>query len=537
MAYSQSWLEDPDAIRGILVEVYTAAWSGSAWVEVPVYVSNIGYITTDALTVFNPVITGGAQFSETLSLDGSTSMSFGDIQIDNTSGGYDEVLDSTKYVWVNRPIKVYLGDPRWICANLAAIRTTFELVFDGVVADVDSKSRETLNIRVRDKLERLNTPLTEDTLGTYGSWGSGQTNQESIKPLIFGEVFNIEPLYVDPANLEYMFNNGNSELVIELRDNGVPIYTHNGTSVTLNDGNTIYTSTGKIRLGRALAGTLTMSAQGVKNSIDLSSYNSTYSAYCGTGALVSGTYSNNIANLIALIVTQYGKSTTRLSAPDLDLVNLAAFASSNTQSVGTSITDRSNTLTVCQELATSIGAQLFMTRKGQLQLLRLGVPTTDASVTITDRDILHHSLSISNKVEVTAATTLSYCKNWTLQSSLLTMIPEQHKTMFANDTVPKTVEDPTVKTLYKLDALPVVKDTMLIIGSEATTEATRLNNYFKTPRKVYKFTGFPKLMSLKLGQPVVLQHNRFGLSSGVSGQVISLAPNWLTSTIEIEVIV
>lgn len=527
----QAFLIDPDAIRGILVEIYVGTYTG-AWTEVPVYVSNIPYSTTDGLVVFNPVVTGGVQFSENISLDGSISMSFGDVQIDNSSGGYDFTLDSSTYVWVNRPIKIYVGDVRQISANRAAIDTKFELIFNGVVADVDSKTRETLNIRVRDKLERLNTPITEETLGTYGSWGSGQTNQESIKPLIFGEVFNIEPLYTDPSNLEYMFNNGNSELVIELRDNGVPIYTHNGTSVTLNDGNTIYTSTGKVRLGHPLVGTLTMSAQGVKNSINLS-----------TGALVSGTYSNNIANLIALITTQYGKASTRLTSSDLDLLNLAAFASTNTQAVGTYVTDKANTLAVCQELASSIGAHLFMTRKGTLQLLRLGVPTSDTPINITDIDILHHSLSISNKIEVTAAVTLNYCKNWSVQTGLVTMIPPQHKLIFADDTRTKTLVDTTdvhgtsVKNLYKLDSVVTPKDTLLISSTDAYNEAVRLNTYFSTPKIVYKFTGFPRLMYLKLGQAVTLTHNRFGLSAGKTGQVISLSPNWLTSTIDVEVII
>lgn len=539
----RAFLADPNAIRGILVEIYRGTYDSGVWTDLPTYVSNIPYSTTDGSVVFNPVITGGIQFSESISLDGSIAMSFGDIQIDNSSGGYDFVLDSNTYVWVNRPIKVYVGDVRQVCTNRLAIDSNFELIFDGVVADVDSKSRETLNIRVRDKLERLNTPITEETLGNYGSWGSGQTNQESIKPLIFGEVFNISPLYIDPSYLEYMFNNGSSELVIEVRDNGIPIYTNNGTSVTLNNGNTIDTSTGTLRLGSTPAGTLTMSAQGVKKSVDLSSYNSTYSAYCGTGALVSGVYSNNIANLIALIVTQYGKVSTRLTAAELDLVNLAAFAIANTQAVGVYVTDKTNTLAVCQDLANSIGAHIFMTRKGKLQLLRLGVPTTDTSVTITDRDILHHSLSISNKVEVTAAVTLNYCKNWSVQNGLLTMIPSQHKLIFSDNVRTKTLTDSatvhgtSVKTLYKLNSVVAPKDTLLISSTDAYTEALRLNNYFSTPKIVYKFTGFASLMSLKLGQSVVLQHNRFGLETGKTGQVISLRPNWLTSTIEVEVII
>ena len=397
-----------------------------------------------------------------------------------------------------------------------------------MIADIDSSAREFINIKVRDKLERLNTPLTESTLGTYGTWAGGQSNQDTIKPIIFGEVFNIEPLLIDPSQIEYMFSNGSSELLIEIRDNGVPVYTNNGTGVILDasPANPIDLTTGKFKLSYKLAGTITISAQGVKNSINLTN-----------GSLVTGTYVNNIANLICLIATQYGKSTTRLTASDLDLTNLAAFAAANTQSVGVVVTDRTNALVVCQDLAASIGAQLFMTRKGKLQLLRIGVPTTDTSVTITDTDILHHSLSMSSKVEVVAATTLGSCKNWSVQTGLLTAIPQQHKDLFATEFISKTSIDTSVQSLYKLDAAPVSKDTLLLRSSEATTEASRLNTYYKTPKIIYKFTGLAKLMSLKLGQAVVLQHNRFNLVSGKTGQVISLSPNWLNSTIDVEVII
>lgn len=521
---TQTWLESQTAIRGIFVEVTVR--NVVTTTDITMYFSNVGYLTTDSLINYNPIIKGGVQFTESMSIDNSIGMSFGDIELNNPNGDLDDYLDSTKYIWVNKAIKVYLGDPFWTCANITAVHSNFELIFDGVVADIDAKSRESLNIKVRDKLERLNTVITEHTLGTYGTWGSGQTNQESIRPLIFGEVFNIEPLLIDPSVIEYMFNDGNSELVIEIRDNGVPLYTHNGTSVTYNSdiGNIVYISTGKIRLGHPLAGVLTISAQGIKNSINLS-----------TGALVSGTYSNNIANLIALIVTQYGKHP--LIAADLDLINLAAFAAANTQSVGTYITDKSNILTVCQELSSSIGAQLFMTRQGKLQLLRLGSYTVDTPVTITDTDILHHSLTVSSKSEVFAATKIGGCKNWTVQDNLLTLIPIEHKEFFKDDWLDKNTIDSSIQTLYDLNALPEQQDTALIISSEIQAEADRRNAYFKVPRIIYTFTGTAKLMTLKLGQQVTLDHNRFNLSGGKVGQVVSLSPNWLKSIIEVGVII
>jgi hypothetical protein len=624
---TQAWLEDQTSIRCLLVEITTL--NVSTGLETTFYLSNAGYTTTTADVVYLPYLTGSLSTTESLSIEGSLTMSFGDIQIANLNGELDSWLDSAQYIWVNRTVRVYLGDPRWVSSDLAAVRINFEKVFDGVVADVDSSSREYLNVKVRDKLQRLNYPLTDNVLGVYGTWAGGQTNQDTIRPVVFGEVNNITPVLVDPSKLEYMFNDTNigtqvtatavttnlitcnsvlgflvnkpvvftfdtvkypsgfggltsntvyyiktintgtntisvstlpnaaavtlttaaltstgsiinavqaevnvatTELLIEIRDNGVPVYTdasiYTGTVNTNPQGATVTLSSGKFTLKSPASGTVTCSVQGVKRSVNLS-----------TGELVEGTYVNNIANLIAVITTQYGQPNQRLTATDLDLVNLSAFAAAQTAAVGTVVLDRANTLTVCQDLANSASAQLFFNRLGLLQLLILGTPTSDTPVSITDSDILHHSLHVSNRTTVVAATKIGYCQNYTPQTALAASIPGTANTMFADAWYSNTVVDTAVQTKYKLTAAPVQRDTKLIAGTDASTLANTLNNYFKVPRTVYAFTGTAKLLSLKLGQGITLTHNRFGLNTGKSGQVITLAPNWTAGTINVEVII
>ena len=529
---TQAWLESPASIKGILVEVVVKdilGAYGTAGSENTIYLSNVGYTTSTASTTYLPYLTGVVQTTESLSLDNTLSMTFGDIEILNTNGERDSWLDSTKFIWANRAITVYLGDPRWVCTDLTSIHNTFQKIFDGVVADLDSSSRESLNIKVRDKLQRLNEPITDNKIGTYGTWGGGQTNQDSIKPIILGEVFNVSPMLVDPSKLEYMFNEGNTQLVVEIRDNGAPIYTDASvyTNVmTKPDAALIGLTTGKFTLTKPPIGTISASIQGIKNSINLDS-----------GALVSGTYVNNIANLVALIVTQYGPSAVRLIASDLDLSNFKAFSLANTQAVGIAILDRVNVLNACQELLASVNAQLFMNRVGLLQLLQLGVYTSDAIVSITDRNILHHSLQVSSKTEVVAATKIGYCRNYTPQTALVSSLPSAHNIMFNDEWYSNTITDLTVQSLYKVDISPIQKDTALIYGTDALALATRLNNYFKVPKIVYSFTGTSALLSLKLGQQVTLTHNRFNLSSGKTGQVISLSPDWMAGTINVEVII
>lgn len=516
MSYSQAWLEDPSAVRGLLVEVQV--YDVVAAVNKIFYLSTMGYVTTTADVTYNPIINNSIQISESLDISGNSSgLSYGDLEVNNPSGELDSWLDHTKYIWVNKSINIYYGDPRWVCADIASIRTTFKLIFSGVVADIDSRSRTLINIKLRDKLERLNTPITENVLGVQAGKVQGQLeNEESIKPLVFGEVFNMQPLLMDPTNFKFMFNDGLAEGIIEVRDNGVPLSAY---TTNLTEGTFILTY--------PVAGTCTASVQGVRNTINLA-----------TGALVNNSYVNNIATIIALIVTEYGKVATRFTADDLDLSNLSDFSIANTQKVGIVISDRENVLNVCQRLASSIGAQLYVNRLGKLQLLKIGVPTLDDTVYITDNDILHASLSINNKLEVVAATSINYCINWSPQPGLITGIPEQHKLNFSKEWLdPKIKDDATTKSRYSLDSLPVPKDTLLIRDVDALAEATRLTEYYKVPRIVYKFTGTSKLLSLKLGQAVVLTHSRFNLSQGKTGQVIKLSPNWLNGNVEVEVLV
>jgi hypothetical protein len=408
-------------------------------------------------------------------------------------------------------------------------------VFDGVIDDIDARTTRSVNFRVRDKLERLNAPITENKIGTYGTWPNGQQNTDTVRPLVFGEVFNISPILINPATLEYCFSsgtpdqvsgfssNGASEKLLEVRDNGVPIYIPGNieyTGATVNLANSTFTLT------KSPAGAITCSVQGVNKSIQLS----------GSTGTLSTTYTNNIPNTIAVIVTQFGKSGSRLLTTEIDYSSFSTF--NTTAEIGILISGTENLLTVCQELASSVGGQLIMSRTGLLRLIQFGTSLSGiANVNITIDDILFDSLSVSNRLSVKAAKKLGYAKNYTVQQNLLSLIPSQHKEIFETEWLTTTAKNPTINSLYKLDTDPEQKNTCLISTTDAITEASRLLGYFDDQRIVYKFTGKSKLLSLVLGQQITLYHHRFGLSGGKSGQVISLSPNWLKEQIEVEVIV
>lgn len=469
--------------RTALVEVDT---------ETPRYLSSIAYTTlpTDdpANRSYLPCVDGGVAFAERLSLTGTPSISVGDIEVRNDEGWLDDWLDD---VWVNRAVRVYIGDVTWP-------REDFRLVFAGVTANLVPRSPGRLSIVLRSMLERLNTPVTEATLG------GSTANADRILPITLGECHNVEPVLVDPASHEYQFHQGAAERIIEVRDNGVPV------------SKTELLSTGRFRLAASPAGTITASVQGDK-----------------TGS----TYRNTVAGLVQLLATAYGTPSERLTFGDLDATSLAAFASAHTQPVGLYLADRANVLQCCQQLAASVGAQVVATAAGLLQLVKIGLPGTGTSIDITASDYEAGSLRVVSRPDVIAGVRLGYCRNWCVQEALDTGIPGAHKSLYAQAWMTKTVRDTAVAEAYRLYAEPQQVDTLLLRGDDADDEASRRLALWSEPRMVIGVRCYAHMLLLPLGQEVTLYGPRFGLAAGKAGQIVGRQADWMRGRIELEVLV
>ncbi len=466
----------------LLVEVDTT---------VPRYLSTVAYTTlpTDspANRVYSPIVSGGVAFTETLPLDGSATLSVGDIELNNDDGLLDSWLDD---VWVNKPIRIYIGDVSWV-------RADFRLIFTGIVDNINSRAANRLNISLRDKLQRLNTPVSETLLGGTTS------NKDRLIPLCFGEVHNVEPLLVDPATLKYKVHGSAIERLIEVRDNGVPV----GINESLIDGT--------FTLVAQQAGTITCSVQGDKPT----------------------TYSNRIADTITRLVTGYGKVSDRLTTADIDTAQFAAFNTEHPQPVGVYLNDRSNVIEVCQQLASSVGAQISMSREGLLRLLKITLPATGTPLVVTPSDYVAKSLEIKERVDVKAAIKVGYCKNYTTQTGLNTGLPASHKDLFMQEYLSVTAKNQSVADTYKLNTEPVQTDTLLLTESDATAEANRLLTLWQQPRTVYTFVGYSHLLTVPLGQALTLVSPRFGLSEGKTGIVVGIQSDWVSRRVTIEVLI
>jgi len=209
LAEITTWLKTSDHIKTILVEIENVAIGSGQ--SATFYLSNRPFVTaasdTPSSISYDPCLVGGVSFSETLSLDSSISLGYGDLELDNTGGAKDAWIN---YIWVNKPVKIYIGDPRWT-------RADFRLVFSGLISDISSRSRESLNLILVDKLQRLNNPISETVLS------SAALGSDTLIPVVFGECFNVSPLVVSSATLTYQVHTGAIEDIIEVRDNGAPV--------------------------------------------------------------------------------------------------------------------------------------------------------------------------------------------------------------------------------------------------------------------------------------------------------------------------
>jgi hypothetical protein len=494
-----NWLNTPNHIKCTLVDVIGVNITSTTTQDFNL--SSTVYLNDTS--VYYPIISGGLSFSESLSVDGSVSASFGSLELTNDGGAYDNFLT---YIWKRRAVKVYLGDPSWS-------KSDFVLIFDGLIEDLTCSNETTLTISIFDKLQKLNDNITETTLAskTQYSQSKNSSTNSAILPLLFGECFNISPLLVDNGftggtGPVYMYHNGTSNGTIEVRDNGVPM--------TINDS----TTTGTFAFYNNVRNSITCSAQG-------------YS---------TGGYSNTIPEIIKTIVKNYGQDYNKFTDSEISFSDFT-----NTSKVGIYLKDRTNILDVCTQLAQSVNAGLICpsitvnsdntVSASKLRLVELKVPSGIPKYDFTDASMVEGSLSISETFPVKPIIKLSYCKNYTVQTAVAEGINPAIN--FANEYLYVTSQNVTNQALYKDTGTITEEPTLLLTTAEAQAEADKRLALWSTQRFLVTATYFPEYIFVQLGDIVKITSNRYNLSSGKLGIVYSINRDWLTGMVQIGVLV
>lgn len=222
---------------------------------------------------------------------------------------------------------------------------------------------------------------------------------------------------------------------------------------------------------------------------------------------------------------------------DLDIANLAAFDAAHPQRIGLYMPDRVNVISACQQLASSIGAQVNLSRRGWLRLLKIDFTSAVSTFDIYQEHMVESTLTPVQRTEVVAAVKLGFNKIWTVQPNLLTGLSAADKEMFNTEWFTTTSVDAAVRDLYKLSSEPVQEDTLLVRRVDAEAEALRRLQLKKVQRTVFQFEGYAEMAQLDLAQVVTLHHPRLGLAAGKIGIVVSLKSKGAGSRVTVGVLV
>ncbi|HEX9173856.1 MAG TPA: hypothetical protein VF861_14480 [Telluria sp.] len=421
---------------------------------------------------------GGLRVTQEITPDGQARYAAGEIRVVNHDGSRDGWLDE---VWKNAPVTVRIGDVRWAV-------TDFRTRFSGFVDDVDGSDPDFITIRLRDALQELNTPMTEEKIDGDAVW-----------PLTYGEVPNITPRVLGSG---YVYHKGASEGLVagEARVSGKP---RNGSLVTQDTASSTFSLT--TALG---PGVLTCSVQGDKS---------------------GGVYRNTIGALVRLFVTAYGKA-----PADIDAANFDAFEAAHPQQVGLHLASSTLVLAACAMLASSVQGQLIPSALGALRLVKWGVPAA-AVGTILVGDYRDGTLKPVRRHRVAAAVKIAYCRNYTVQPDLQTSILPAHKQWFAQPWRTTTKSDDAVAARYKLTKDPQQEETCLLNLQDADAEATRRLNWRKVQRTTFAFLGTPVALLYEIGEGRTLFGKRWGLAAGKLGQITALTFDYNTFLVDGEI--
>lgn len=477
-----AWLESDDSIPCVLFEVQ-GHYEGS---EQVFYFSTLPYVTgageTPANTAYTPVASGGS-LSESVDISGGVTVGFGTLELENTDGSLDHL---PSVVWSNRKFSAYLGDPRWP-------RSEFKLIQAGYVDSMDAKNRDSLTLRLRDNLQALNYPLSEAKLANA---------DETFIPLAFGDLSNITPILSDPQTLTYKVHTGQVADIEEVRDNGVPV------------GFTKNLPAGEFTLNNMPVGNITASVRGDS----------------ATG------YRDTVASLVLRMASQFNPSH-KLSAGEVDSAGISTFDAAHPHCVGVYYDSRTNILSAINQLASSLFASAYMSRLGKLRMLRLSPPSGTPVAFISQDNIVQGSFSIKDMPSVEPSVRVAYNRNYTVQESLTTGIPERHKQQWQEDWKHRTAKDDTAVDLHRLFDEPEAVETALQIGSEAQQVAQWRVDLLGTQRVIYGCRVMGSAALLEVGDVVALAYPRYGMDAGVLARVTSCRPNWSDKTADLELLV
>lgn len=461
--------------------------------EITIYLSDRGYVSepteSPANTYFDPRVMEALNFQRSMfgegRLGGQSTPSFGQIVLANADGGLD---DFAGYAWDNREVEVKVGEKG---GNLSQHFT----IFKGQSKSVEFDDLE-VRVILRDGQDRFARTFPPNSYaGTGGNEGSA-IMQGLPKPICLGEVYNVEPVLVDEANDVYQVHDGQIEAIDTVYENGKSIA-----------GFTADLSNGRFTLSTAPTGIITADVRGAKP---------------------SGSYKQTAGELIRFVATQYAD----FSDPaDIDTDSFAALDTANSAPTGVYVKDRTDILSVLDEIANSVGAFYGFDRSGKLNVGRVELATGTPDLALDSTNIIEIE-RLPTSIP-TSDIVLKYKRNYRRFDEDTLASNADDRDFAIRESAQVEDSDAAVAAIYPNAAVLEV-DTRLVDSADATTEAARLLTLYGTQRDVYRVRVKTQPFTLKLNNIVEITFSRYDLGAGKKFRVISLAEDAAINEVELE---
>lgn len=443
---------------------------------------------------------------------GVVSPRFGSLQFDIS----DETFDLLASVpWDGRPVEIFRGEKG------STFPDDFVQLLQSTIEQA-TWTTEQFTITLADPAEKIRQNVQPMLYGGTGQLDGDASLKGRPKPLAYGYVRNIRPVFIDHTGLVFQCHSASIQSILDVFDQAVAL-TNAGDITTLSLAD-VYAWTpvpgqyvtdlaqGLFRLGASPVGQITA---------DILGHN-------------GGGYVSSSAQIINTILQQQGG----LTPQDIDGAAFNAYQAALPGTVGIYIDIPRQISSVVTALA--VGAVWGYTPLGLVTIQQLD--RTQAPIgTITEEALVDPDRISRLPTPVPPwRLSLGYRRSWAVQSEeqVAAAATDARKEFVAVEQRLASVQDQDIRTI-RLLSRDIAHDSLLDDEADAQAETERQHRFLKEGQSLWRTTARGTAIMLlkpKFGDVVTLQHSRFGLQNGrrmviagieFSGQV---SPTVITET-------
>lgn len=466
-----------------------------------VYLSDRGFYTEpdDAPpnTSYLPVVNNPFQFDVSI-LSGEEFRgglpSFGAIRVKNGSGDFDFFRN---YFWSGRTVTIYAGGDNFS-------RADYEIIFKGTVRDIEYDEDEII-INISDKSAILEKAFSQSIYQGTGGVEGGDNINGDVKPLCYGEVYNVPLKLIDAGTNIYQVHDGSIEEVVNVYDRGVALNDAGDvadiTATTVSGGHfKTQLSGGYIRLGGNPDGTITADVKGDNSGGYIDK----------TGAIISRLLKTKMADA-------------NFNSSDIDQGALNALDTAHPIKTGIFIDAKTELNTVINNLTVPLNFYWIFTRQGLFSASAIDEPSKSV-LTINESQIIDDSFELVSFINPAWRLKAGYKRNWRVQSlDDLAASTTTAQKEFAIEEYRFIISEDRATRAKTFISRELTFETSLAEYDAAEDYIDRLVRVYGKKRSVYRFITFGVLFKVFVGDTITLKYPRYGLENGADFIIVGIS--------------